>query len=202
MGNRFAGFADNGGVPKTPTKAKARLAEPDEDEIAADAKKGTKMGFQKVLPSDSSIVMFAKMAVSQGRSPGLEKDAFYDAIVKRAEALRADGESSQQAFAKVIIEDETGKLLYQAMKIAPGLETKAALDPEQDYVSPGPAHDEINARALTRMKGDPKLSYERAFTNEYTDPKNRPLKSRVDAESILHAQRLEPARPFPAYARG
>src|SRR3979411_1412179 len=84
------------------------------------------MEFQKVLASDSSIVMFAKIAVNQGRSPGLEKNAFYDAIVKRAEALRADGESRQQAFSKVITEDETGRLLYQAMKIAPGSEVKPA----------------------------------------------------------------------------
>jgi hypothetical protein len=68
------------------------------------------MEFQKILPADSSIVMFAKIAVNQGRSPGLEKDAFYDAIVKRAEALRADGESPQQAFSKTIAEDETGRL--------------------------------------------------------------------------------------------
>jgi hypothetical protein len=52
------------------------------------------MEFHKVLPNDPPIVMFAKMGVTQGRSPGLEKDAFYDAIVKRAEALRADGESA------------------------------------------------------------------------------------------------------------
>jgi hypothetical protein len=82
------------------------------------------MEFQKILPSDPSIVMFAKIAVNQGRSPGLEKDAFYDAIVKRADALRADGESPQQSFVKAITEDETGRLLYQAMKIAPGAEVK------------------------------------------------------------------------------
>ena len=86
------------------------------------------MEFQKVLPADESIVMFAKIAVNQGRSPGIEKHDFYDAIVKRADELRADGESPQQAFSKVITEDETGRLLYQAMKIAPGSrsETRAA----------------------------------------------------------------------------
>ena len=87
------------------------------------------MEFQKILPSDELIVMFAKIAVNQGRSPGLEKNEFYDAIMKRAEALRADGESPQQAFSKVITEDETGRLLYQAMKIAPGAEVKPAPQP-------------------------------------------------------------------------
>jgi hypothetical protein len=46
--------------------------------------------------------------------------------VKRAEALRADGESPQKSFVKAITEDETGRLLYQAMKIAPGGEVKPA----------------------------------------------------------------------------
>jgi hypothetical protein len=160
------------------------------------------MGFEKILPSDSSIIMYAKIAVNQGRSPGMERHDFYDALMKRADALRADGESQQQAFTKTITEDETGKLLYQAMKIAPGSETKPPPDESEDYVSPGPAHDELDRLVMTRMKDNPKLSYEQSFTREYMLPANRSLKYRVDSESILRMQRLEPARPFPAYARG
>jgi hypothetical protein len=236
------------------------------------------MEFQKILPSDPSILMFAKIAVNQGRSPGLEKDAFYDAIVKRAEALRANGESRQQAFSKVITEDETGRLLYQAMKIAPGAEVKPAPqpappspeaaarllgpaharlhsqavdhqranprlsyesaysrmytapenaglraeinrehlgasmaavakaaappDPSEDYVSPSSGNDELDKLIITRMKNNPKLSYAQAFTTEYLAPENRSLKDRVDSQSILRMQGLEPAKPFPAYARG
>jgi hypothetical protein len=243
-----------------------------------------KMEFQKVLPSDPSIVMFAKIAVNQGRSPGLEKDAFYDAIMKRANDLRADGESQQQAFAKTITDDPTGQLLYQAMKLAPGSEVKpvpqpappsreetaelagpaharmhsmaidfkranprhsyesaysrvytapenaslraeinrehlaasmagqghaglgkaAPADAEQDYVDPGartPAAAEILDRlVVTRMKNNPGLSYERAFTTEYLAPANRSLKERVDNESTLRMRGLEPAKPFPAYS--
>jgi hypothetical protein len=241
------------------------------------------MEFQKVLPSDESITMFAKITLNRGRSPGLEKHEFYDAIVKRAGELRADGESKEQSFTKTIVEDETGRLLYQAMKIAPGAEVKpvpqpappspeaaaqllgpaharlhsqavdhkranprlsyevaysrmythpenaslraeinrehlgasmravhghgidkaaAAPDPSQDYVSPGPANDELNELVMMRMKSDPKLSYQQAFTHEYLLPKNRSLKDRVDSEGILRAQAREPAKPFPAYARG
>jgi hypothetical protein len=87
------------------------------------------MEFQKILPSDSAIITFAKIAVNQGRSPGIEKHEFYDAFMKRAEALRPDGESPQQAFSKVITEDETGRLLFQAMKIAPGSEVKPVPQP-------------------------------------------------------------------------
>ena len=59
----------------------------------------------------------------------MEKDAFYDAIVKRAAELRADGESPQKSFVKVITEDETGRLLYKAMQIAPGTEVKPVAQP-------------------------------------------------------------------------
>jgi hypothetical protein len=72
-------------------------------------------------------------------------------------------------------------------------------DAVQDDVSPGSAHDELNELVVARMKREPKLSYEQAFTREYTHPDNRSLKERVTAEGILHAQRLALAPPFPAY---
>jgi hypothetical protein len=146
------------------------------------------MEFQKVLPADSSIVMFAKIAVNQGRSPGIEKHDFYDAIVKRADELRADGESPQKSF------------------VAGVAKAAAPPDPSEDYVSPSArtpaAADELDRLVVTRMKSDPKLSYQQAFTTEYLAPANRSLKERVDSESILRAQAREPAKPFPAYARG
>jgi hypothetical protein len=111
------------------------------------------MEFQKVLPADESIVMFAKIAVNQGRSPGIEKHDFYDAIVKRAGALRADGESPQQAFSKAITEDETGRLLYKAMQIAPGAELKPVAQPappsrEEAARLLGPAHARLHSQAV------------------------------------------------------
>jgi hypothetical protein len=72
-------------------------------------------------------------------------------------------------------------------------------DPPQDDVSPGPAHDELNRLVTARMKNDPKLSYQRAFTAEYLHENNRSLKQRVDSESVIHAQRLSPAPAFPRY---
>jgi hypothetical protein len=84
-----------------------------------------------------------------------------------------------------------------------GLGKAAPPDPEQDYVDPSartPAAAEILDRlVVTRMKSNPKLSYEQAFTQEYLAPANRSLKQRVDCESTLRMRRLEPAKPFPAY---
>jgi hypothetical protein len=150
------------------------------------------MEFQKVLPSDSSIVMFAKIAVNQGRSPGLEKDAFYDAIMKRANDLRADGESQQQAFAKTITDDPTGQLLYQAMKIAPGSEVKAAPAPSYDPLAKaaelaeirGPAHAKIHSLAIDHQRAHPGMSYQSAYGYLYAKPENAALRNAIKAEHM------------------
>jgi hypothetical protein len=161
--------------------------------------------FEKIIRDHESLVLdFAKRQVD-GEQTGLEKHDYLAAIENRAAKLRADGESKEQSFTKTIIEDEIGKLLFKALKRAPGSEVvvkAAAPDPSEDYVSPGPAHDELNERVVAHMKGNPALSYQQAFTREYTHPDNRSLKERVDAEGILRAQAREPAKPFPAYARG
>ena len=147
------------------------------------------MEFQKVLQSDESIVVYAKIAVNQGRSPGLEKDAFYDAIVKRADELRADGESQQQAFSKVITEDETGRLLYQAMKIAPGAEVKPA--PQPAPPSPeaaakllGPAPARLHSQAVDHQRANPRLSYESAYSRMCTAPENAGLRAEINREHL------------------
>ena len=147
------------------------------------------MEFQKILPADSSIVMFAKIAVNQGRSPGLEKDAFYDAIVKRAEALRADGESQQQAFTKVITGDETGRLLYKAMQIAPGAEVKPAPQPappsrEESARHLGPGHARMHSLAVDHQRANPRLSYEAAYSRMYTHADNAGLRAEINREHL------------------
>ncbi len=143
------------------------------------------MDFQKVLPSDPAIIMYAKIAVNQGRSPGLEKDVFYDAIVKRAEALRADGESPQQAFAKTITEDETGRLLFKAMQIAPGQEVKPA--PQETAKEPefiGPAHAKIHSLAVDHQRAHSGMSYQQAYCHLYSRPENVALRDAVKDEHM------------------
>ena len=147
------------------------------------------MEFQKVLLADESIVMFAKIAVNQGRSPGLEKHEFYDAIVKRAGELRADGESKEQSFTKTIVGDETGRLLYQAMKIAPGAEVKPAPQPappsrEAEAKLLGPAHAKLHSQAVDHQRANPRLSYESAYSRMYTAPENAGLRAEINREHL------------------
>ena len=143
---------------------------------------------------------------------------FHAILDKLALAHQAQfGGSYQQAFTKVYTDprnaalrdgakyDDLAKSMDAmhgtALSLVPAVKA-APPDPRQDYVSPGPAHDELNERVMAHMKANPALSYQQAFTRVYLHPDKRSLKSRVDAESVLHAQRLAPAPPFPVYARG
>jgi hypothetical protein len=129
--------------PRNPTKAKARLARnvaiDNEDAFIPEAKKGTTM---------------ADYDISRGP---------YHAILdKMALARQAQtGESYARAFTKVYEAPENASLrdgarldhLAKAMDATHGTRLSlipaakaAAPDPSQDYVSPGPAHDELNER--------------------------------------------------------
>jgi hypothetical protein len=81
-----------------------------------------------------------------------------------------------------------------------GLGKAAPLDPSQDDVSPGAANQELHQLVVTRMKNNPRLSYEQAFTHEYLAPENRSLKERVTAEGVLHMRCLAPVPSFPPYS--
>jgi hypothetical protein len=75
----------------------------------------------------------------------------------------------------------------------------APADALQDDVDSGSAEYELHSRVVTRMKNEPNLSYQQAFTREYLAPANRSLKERVTSEGILRMQAMAPAKPFPAY---
>jgi hypothetical protein len=174
------------------TRGKTRNRFDDEDGFIPEAKKGTTM-----VDYDIS------------RGP-------YHAILdKLARARRAiTGESYAKAFTEVYTDpanaalrdgskyDDLAKAFDSVHGTSKSLVKAAPPDAVQDYVSPGPAHDALNRLVTARMKNEPSLSYAQAFTREYLLPKNRSLKDRVDSESIERMQRLEPAKPFPAYARG
>jgi hypothetical protein len=197
--NRFLGFADNGGVPiekaRKPTKPKSRLAhnEPVDDEVGVPAK--TKKGMTMV-DYDNDIsrgpyhVILDKMARARQAVTGESyAKAFTETYCDPKNSAIRDGSKFDDLTKSF---DSTYGTSHSMVKAAPP-------DPPQDYVSPGSAHDELNDRVMTRMRAEPILSYQQAFTREYLHPDNRSLKSRVDAESVIHAQRLSPAKPFPAY---
>jgi hypothetical protein len=209
MTNRFAGFADNGGVPfekytpaisrtakpKKPTKPKSRLArnEPIDDEVGKPAEKGITMTDYNDTSRGPWHAMLDRMARARQAITGESyAKAFTETYCDPKNAAIRDGSKY----------DDLAKAFDGVYGTAKSLVKAAPPDPPQDEASPGPAHDELNELVSAHQRANPTLSREQSFTRIYTHPDHRPLKARVDAESILRAQAREPAKPFPAYSRG
>jgi hypothetical protein len=138
-----------------------------------------------------NMLMIAKTAISTRSSMGLEKWNFIEAITKRADEIRAKGETAAQAFAKTITQDEAGRALFAASKLAPGTEVKPLpitlpLPPPPD----GPAHAEMQSLAEDHLRAHPQLSSlsdggkAAAFSAVYSSPKNYALREQVKAEHL------------------
>jgi hypothetical protein len=208
MTNRFSGYADNGGVPvekytpvvartakpRNPTKPKVRNARnvPIDDEIGdvAEAKKG--MAMTDINRGPFQAMMDRQALARQAQTGESYAAAFTKVYTDPANAEIRDLVRLDHLAKQSDAMHGTKLSLIPAAKAAPP-------DAVQDDVSPGSAHAELNELVVARMKREPKLSYEQAFTREYLHPDNRSLKERVTAEGILHAQRLAPAKPFPPY---
>jgi hypothetical protein len=147
-------------------------------------------GAEDMDRNSENLMMFAKMAIAQGCSPGLNKSVFIAGITLRADAIRKVGESAAQAFARAITADEIGKTLYRASKVAPGPEIEP--DGTSDYpastakappwVGLGPAHAKMQTLADDHLKANPRKSKEGAFAHVYTHPDNIALREACKQE--------------------
>jgi hypothetical protein len=147
-------------------------------------------GATNVDRNSENLMMFAKMAIDQGRSPGLNKSVFIAGITLRADAIRKAGESAAQAFTRAITQDEIGKTLYRASKVAPGPEVEP--DGNSDYppstakappwVGLGPAHAKMQVLADDHLKANPRKSKEGAFAHVYAAPENAALREQCKIE--------------------
>jgi hypothetical protein len=180
--------------PKNPTKPKSRLARniaiDDEDGFIPNAKRATTMVDYDTSRGPYHAILDKMARARQAITGESYAKAFTETYTDPKNSAIRDGskyDDLSKAFDSV-----HGTKFSLVKKVAPP-------DPPQDDVSPGPAHDTLNRLVTARMKNEPNLSYAQAFTREYLHQDNRPLKARVDAESIIHAQRLAPAPPFPAY---
>jgi hypothetical protein len=139
------------------------------------------------------IETFAKILVEQGNACGLTSRDFEAEISKRGEAMRREGDSPAQSFTRYATETPEGRLLLKAAVMAP-----KPVEAPQDFADPnpkpaGPAHAEMDrlARDLAKEK---KISFERAFTNLYTDPDRKELVARLNRESAEAMRRVHEQR--------
>jgi hypothetical protein len=206
--NRFAAFADNGGMSfEKYTPAVSRTAKPinrkprrddDDDDVI----------------NDITIPNMKRMT-----------DPFAKMLDRQALAYQAQfGGSYEQAYVK-IYEDPSNRSIVDAAKsehLAQGEDaisgTRLSMVPaqkaapsEQDYVaraieSRGPAHAKLHQMALEHSRAHPELTYAQAYTNLFTAPGNTALRAGIAAESgirtlsLEEAMALAPAKPFPRYS--
>jgi hypothetical protein len=134
-----------------------------------------------------------------GNALGLDRSDFHRELTKLAAESRRPTESIEQSYARLAVESEAGKALFKGAVFGP-----APVEAAQDLVKPmpqsaGKASSELEAlaRDMARRKN---MSYERAYSELYTDPERAELVARVrreerDATARVRAQRF----PLPAY---
>jgi hypothetical protein len=202
--NRFAAFADNGGMPFE--KITSRTEKPE--------KKKTNSRFAGYRGVDEEEGFIPNLKRENTMTDN--KGPWHAMLDRQALARQSQtGESYAQAFTKVY-EDPSNTTIrdlarfdhlagqHDAMhgsRLSAIPATKAApADALQDDVDPGSAEYELHSRVVTRMKNEPNLSYQQAFTREYLAPENRSLKERVTSEGLLRMQAMAPAPAFPRYS--
>jgi hypothetical protein len=200
--NRFAAYADNGGMPfEKSTSAKSRKPKP--KSRFADYEGVDEEGF---IPNSKRENNMTDYDYDTSRGP-------YHAILdKMARAHQAiTGDSYAKSFTHVYTDpanaairdgskyDDLAKAFDSVHGTAHSLVKAAPPDPPQDDVEPGSANQELHELVVTRMKKNPRLSDEQSFTHEYLAPENRGLKNRVDAEGVMHTRSLAPVSSFPPY---
>jgi hypothetical protein len=177
MAGRITKYLDPVPFHKTMGTRKVVLMKRIDDDGAGNTNKGTvsMTDFAKIIRDHESLVLdFAKRQV-EGERTGLEKHDYLAAIEGRAAKLRADGESKEQSFTKTIVDDEIGKLLFKALKRAPGSEVKPAPQPsppsrEAEAKLLGPAHARLHSQAVDHQRANPRLSYKQECTRRRRTP--------------------------------
>jgi hypothetical protein len=200
--NRFAAFADNGGMPTSVEKftpAVSRTAKPinrkprrdDDDEDV-------------IIPAAKRVDPFAKM------------------LDRQALAYQAQfGGSYAQAYTKIYTDPsnraivDSARLTHLEMgedaicgtRLSPiSVQKSAPPDPKEDFVSRaiedrGPSHRKLHQMALEHSAAHG-LSYQQSYTQIFTSPENVALRAGIAAESGVRTLTLDEARalaPAPAF---
>ena len=145
------------------------------------------------------ILDIAKSFCKSGHNFGLDRSHFEAEIHKRAAATRLPGETREQGFVRISTETEAGRTLFKAAVFGP-----APVQAAQDFPArrPQPAGDaskelEELARDMARRKN---MSFERAYSQLYTDPERKALVERIKREEADATRRVRAQRfPMPAY---
>jgi hypothetical protein len=194
MAGRITKYSEPVPFHKTMGTHKVVIMKRIDDDGVGNTNKGTvsMTDFAKIIRDHESLVLdFAKRQV-EGERTGLEKHDYLAAIEGRAAKLRADGESKEQSFTKTIVDDEIGRILYKALKRAPGSEVVVKAAPPPDPLQKaaevaeflGPAHAKIHSLAIDHQRAHSGMSYQQAYSHLYSRPENEALRNAIKAEHM------------------
>jgi hypothetical protein len=214
MTNRFAGFADNGGVPFGKyTPAKPRKPKPNSRFV--DYEGVDEEGFIPNLKRENNMTNY---------NYDTSRDPYHAILDKMARAHQAiTGDSYAKSYTAVYTDPKNSAIRdasknHDLAKAFDGVygtahapTTKAApQDPKQDFVeraveSRGPAHAKLHEMAIEHSRAHG-LSYQQSYTRLFTSPENVALRAGIAAEAGIRtltldeARALAPAPAFPAYS--
>jgi hypothetical protein len=129
------------------------------------------------------MVHFAKILSTTGESCGLDRDDYHREIEKRSSATKRPGESEAQSYARYIVEDPAGQLLFKAYRAAPMAKPEVQDPQELKYEPVGDASAELERLARNEAKAK-NTTFARAYTAILTDPTHAELARRVKAEEL------------------
>ena len=139
-----------------------------------------------------------RKALDSGTLAHVTRASWHKGLQQRAEAIRKANETPEQAYARAVMHDDIGKLLFRGhqnaslLKSAPASGFAGAGEPKGVADSPekemglgliGPAHKEMHALAIDhqRARGN---TYAQAYSHVYSHRDNEALRNRVKAEHL------------------
>jgi hypothetical protein len=198
--NRFAGFADNGGVPvekftpavahtakpKNPKKPISRLAGnvaiDDEDGEIAEAKKGISMADYDISRGPYHAILDKLALARQAQTGESYAKAFMEIYEAPENVLLRDGAAFDH-LAKAMDATHGTKL-----SLIPKVEKAAPPDPLQKAADVaeffGPAHAKMHSLAIDHQRAHSGMSYQQAYSHLYTRPENEALRNAIKAEHM------------------
>ena len=143
--------------------------------------------------SSTIILKNAQHVVEYGGPPAFQRSDYIRELYKRADEIRADGETVAKARTRAMCEDQAGRMLWKASRNASGPEIET--DAPQDDVKPkafadfGDAHRRIEMMARDHKIGHPAKSMEQCRAAVYTAPENADLRRQAMSEHFDQMQR-------------
>jgi hypothetical protein len=172
--------------PKTPTKAKVRLAGnvaiDDEDGEVAEAKKGTTMTDYDISRGPYHAILDKMALARQAQTGESYAKAFTEVYTDPANVTLRDGAQYDHIAKSMDSIYGTSKSLVPVEKAASPLDPLQKAAEMAEFL--GPAHAKIHSLAIDHQRAHSGMSYQQAYSHLYSRPENEALRNAIKAEHM------------------